>query len=112
MKIRSYMEELPSDSSSSDTEDEEEEDIKRLNNKLISYLDKVRLIQQSTESWKGIPAQDDMSGEIQMFKDKYETELKNWENKYQLLVTDLSHANNENGRSKEQNIELANRLKE
>ena len=49
------------------------------------------------------------SGEIQMIKDKYETELKNWENKYQLLVTDLSQANNENGRNKEQNIELANR---
>jgi len=112
IEISNYMEELPSDSSSSDTEDEGEEDIKRLNNKLISYIDKVRLIQQSTESWKGIPAQDDRSGEIQMLKDKYETELKNWENKYQLLVTDLSQANNENGRNKEQNIELANRLRE
>ena len=59
IRISNYMEELPSDSSSSDTEDEGEEDIKRLNNKLISYIDKVRLIQQSTESWKGISAQDD-----------------------------------------------------
>ena len=59
-KIVLNMHEVSSDSSSdSDTDDEQKSNMRSLNNKLISYIDKVRLIQQANDTWKGIPPTDD-----------------------------------------------------
>ena len=61
-KIVNRVGEIPSSSSSdSDTEDEEKANMRSLNNKLISYIDKVRLIQQANDVWKGVPPTDDRS---------------------------------------------------
>ena len=63
-KIVNRVGEIPSSSSSdSDTEDEEKANMRSLNNKLISYIDKVRLIQQANDVWKGVPPTDDRSVE-------------------------------------------------
>eukprot|EP00092_Neocalanus_flemingeri_P004233 GFUD01004553.1.p1 GENE.GFUD01004553.1~~GFUD01004553.1.p1 ORF type:complete len:475 (+),score=161.68 GFUD01004553.1:169-1425(+) len=86
--------------------------MRSLNNKLISYIDKVRLIQQANDTWKGIPPTDDRTGEIEMLKNKYEAELGNWKNKYQTSNSDAATAkmlaNNVGG----QNLDLTEKLKE
>jgi len=106
--------EMPSDSSSSDsdTEDEEKSNMRSLNNKLISYIDKVRLIQQANDTWKGIPPTDDRTGEIQMLKNKYEAELDNWKNKYQTSLSNAATAKMLANNVGEQNLDLTEKLKE
>ena len=79
-----------SSSSSSESEDEET-DIKKLNNKLITYIDRVRMIQSIRTD---IPVQVDKEEEIQRLKREYENELSVWRHKF--TQSEVERENNQN----------------
>ena len=75
---RSRSSSSSSSSSSSESEDEET-DIKKLNNKLITYIDRVRTIQSIRTD---LPVPVDREEELLRLKREYETELNVWRNKF------------------------------
>ena len=97
-----------SSSSSSDFE-EDETDIKKLNNKLITYIDRVRMIQSFKTD---IPINVDREEEIERLKRDYETELTVWRNKFTQTEVDRQNCQNLERQLREEIDQMNSRLQD
>lgn len=87
--------------------------LKELNGRLIAYVDKVRMLQHSTDVLDSI-SKNSMGGEnrMQEVKIEYEREIDDWRLKYEEILSLLNKAKSESGSLKQENKQINGSLLE
>ena len=104
-----YLESSGGEENSSSDFEEDETDIKKLNNKLITYIDRVRMIQSFKTD---IPINVDREEEIERLKRDYETELTVWRNKFTQTEVDRQNCQNLERQLREEIDQMNSRLQD
>jgi len=87
--------------------------LKQLNNRLATYVEKVRMIQQATDVYDSISRKSQGSGhQLEEMKSHYEVEINDWRVKYEEILTQLNKSKIDANNLKQDNKQLNSNLSE